>query len=61
MSEAVLLCAPPEGCLQAARSTASRPFLLPMTEDVALDLIETRTFGSRVIYERYRRARDASD
>ena len=33
------------------------PFLPPVTEDVALDLIETRTFGSRVIYERYRRAR----
>ena len=25
-----------------------------MTEDVRLDLVETRTFGSRVIYERYR-------
>jgi hypothetical protein len=25
------------------------------------DLIETRTFGSRVIYERYGRARDESD
>ena len=37
------------------------PFLPPVTEDVPLDLIETRTFGSRVIYERYRRARDASD
>ena len=35
------------------------PFLPPVTEDVPLDLIETRTFGSRVIYERYRRARDA--
>jgi dihydrofolate reductase len=34
------------------------PFLPPVTEDVALDLIETRTFGSRVIYERYGRARD---
>ena len=31
------------------------PFLPPVTEDVRLDLIETRTFGSRVIYERYRR------
>ncbi|MBN1530811.1 MAG: dihydrofolate reductase family protein [Thermoleophilaceae bacterium] len=31
------------------------PFLPPVTEDVPLDLIETRTFGSRVIYERYRR------
>jgi dihydrofolate reductase len=34
------------------------PFLPPVTEDVPLDLIETRTFGSRVIYERYRRAGD---
>ena len=37
------------------------PFLPPVTEDVSLDLIETRTFGSRVIYERYGRARDESD
>src|SRR3954451_19911569 len=31
------------------------PFLPPVTKDIALELIETRTFGSRVIYERYRR------
>ena len=37
------------------------PFLPPVTEDVPLDLIETRTVGSRVIYERYGRARDESD
>ncbi|HZS22903.1 MAG TPA: dihydrofolate reductase family protein [Pseudonocardiaceae bacterium] len=37
------------------------PFLPPVTEDVRLDLVETRTFGSRVIYERYGRARDESD
>jgi hypothetical protein len=37
------------------------PFLPPLTEEVTLDLIETRTFGSRVIYERYGRARDESD
>jgi dihydrofolate reductase len=37
------------------------PFLPPVTEDVPLYLIETRTFGSRVIYERYRRVRDDSD
>lgn len=37
------------------------PFLPPVTEDIALDLIETRTFGSRVIYERYRRAGDEPD
>ena len=29
------------------------PLLPPVTEDVPLDLIETRTFGSRVIHERY--------
>jgi dihydrofolate reductase len=34
------------------------PFLPPVSEDIALDLIETRTFGSRVIFERYGRARD---
>jgi hypothetical protein len=33
------------------------PFLPPVTEDVPLERIETRTFGSRVIYERYGRAR----
>jgi dihydrofolate reductase len=36
------------------------PFLPPVTEDIALELIETRTFGSRVIYERYARARGRS-
>jgi dihydrofolate reductase len=29
------------------------PFLPPVSVDLRLDLIETRTFGSRVIYERY--------
>jgi len=37
------------------------PFLPPVTDTIALDLIETRTFGSRVIYERYGRARAASE
>ena len=37
------------------------PFLPPVPEDVPLELIETRTFGSRVVYERYRRVRDGSD
>jgi dihydrofolate reductase len=36
------------------------PYLPPVTEDVRLDLIETRTFDSRVIYERYRRVRVAT-
>jgi dihydrofolate reductase len=37
------------------------PFLPPVTDDIALELIETRTFGSRVIYERYGRARGESE
>ena len=34
------------------------PFLPPVAQVVPLDLVETRTFGSRVIYERYRQTRD---
>jgi len=41
--------------LGASRSAA--PFLPPVTEAVPLDLIETRTFGSPVTFERYVRAR----
>src|SRR5919108_3687522 len=37
------------------------PFLPPVPEHVPLELIETRTVGLRVIYERYRRTRDQSD
>ena len=37
------------------------PFLPPVTEDVSLDLVETRAFSSRVIYERYRHVRETSD
>jgi dihydrofolate reductase len=37
------------------------PFLPPVTEHVPLDLVETRTFGSRVVYERYRRVRAEAD
>ncbi len=37
------------------------PFLPPITEPIPLKLIETRTFGSKVIYERYRRAPDRSE
>jgi dihydrofolate reductase len=36
------------------------PFLPPVTEDVPLDLIETKTFGSQVICERYGRAAGAN-
>jgi hypothetical protein len=31
------------------------PFLSPVTEPFPVDLVETRTFGSRVILERHRR------
>jgi dihydrofolate reductase len=34
------------------------PLLPPVTNDIALELVETRTFEDRVIYERYRRAGD---
>jgi dihydrofolate reductase len=33
------------------------PLLPPVTDNVALDLVETSTLGSRVIYERYARPR----
>lgn len=36
------------------------PYLPPVGQDIALDLIETRTLGSRVVFERYARAPDAS-
>jgi dihydrofolate reductase len=32
------------------------PLLPPVTDPISLELIETRTFGSRVIFERYGRA-----
>lgn len=34
------------------------PFLPPVSAYIQLELLETRTFASRVIYERYRRARE---
>jgi dihydrofolate reductase len=37
------------------------PLLPPVAEPVRLDLVETRTFGSRVVYERYRRLHNDSD
>ncbi len=37
------------------------PHLPPVTDDIPLDLIETRTFESDVIYERYGRGRDGVD
>jgi dihydrofolate reductase len=37
------------------------PFLPPVADDVRLNLVETRTLGAGVIYERYRRTLDGSD
>jgi dihydrofolate reductase len=37
------------------------PYLPAVTKDIPLDLIETRTFDSTVIYERYRRVRADMD
>jgi dihydrofolate reductase len=37
------------------------PFLPPVLDTMPLDLIETRTFGARVIFERYRRHRERTD
>jgi dihydrofolate reductase len=31
------------------------PFLPPVDEQIALDLVETSTFGARIVYERYTR------
>jgi dihydrofolate reductase len=36
------------------------PFLPPVTQHLRLEMVETRTFSPRVIYERYRRVRDDS-
>jgi dihydrofolate reductase len=36
------------------------PFLPPVTEAIPLELVETRSFGSGVIYERYRSRADTS-
>ena len=37
------------------------PFLPPVTDHVGLDLVDTRTFASRVIFERYGLGRHAPD
>jgi dihydrofolate reductase len=37
------------------------PFLPPVADAISLDLVETRTFDSRVVYESYRAVRDRSD
>jgi dihydrofolate reductase len=37
------------------------PFLPPVTKDIRLELLETRTFAPRVVYERYRRTPEQPD
>ena len=52
----------PRGDLSPSYAIAGgTPFLPPVTEQLSLELIEARTFGSRVIYERYRCLRDDTD
>lgn len=34
------------------------PYLPPLTDPIHLDLVETRTFGGQVVFERYRRIAD---
>ncbi len=51
----------PRQCSARRGVGGGTPFLPPVTEDVPLEPIETRTFGSRVIYERYRRDRREMD
>jgi dihydrofolate reductase len=36
------------------------PFLPPLSDAIPMEMVETRTFGSRVIFERYRRAHGES-
>jgi dihydrofolate reductase len=36
---------------------AGTPFFPPLDERIGMELVETRTFGSRVVYLRYRRGR----
>ena len=36
------------------------PYFPPLEERIDLELVETRAFGSRVVYARYRRARDSA-
>ena len=48
----------PSAAIELGLSGISTLVLPPVTEDVPLDLVETRTLGSRVIYECYGRARD---
>jgi dihydrofolate reductase len=37
---------------------AGTPYFPPLEKQINLELVETRTFGSRVVYLRYRRAPD---
>jgi dihydrofolate reductase len=37
---------------------AGTPYFPPLDERIELELVETRTFGSRVVYVRYRRVED---
>ena len=42
-------------------SAAGTPFFPPLDDRIPLDLVETRTFGSRVVYLRYAARRDVPE
>ena len=46
----------PVGCDVRYRIVVGAAVLPPVTKHVELHLVETRTFGARVVYERYVRA-----
>jgi dihydrofolate reductase len=41
-------------CVNPALAGGGTPFFPPLDDQVGLELVETRTFGSRVVYLRYR-------
>ena len=46
------------GNTRLARDGVGTPYFPPLEKQINLELIETRTFGSRVVYLRYRRVPD---
>jgi hypothetical protein len=43
------------GCSSVRSRSAAAPYFPALEERIQLELLETRTFGSRVVYLRYRR------
>ena len=45
-----------DGLVGTRCGVCGTPYFPPLEDRINLELIETRTFGSRVVYARYRRA-----